>query len=593
MHTLFRILDLCSDHLDGTGAFVCFKDVLLKALSANGAKYVVAAKDTQLDVHTRSWNRTALLLIEGTTDIFSQWMDAFATDLHMPIMCDNLLFQLDSFLERQSLSVSRTVFTGLTKVLSETETPSNLERSSFSRSWQTWQAANPVAHVDDSTRNDGNQDALLAYLNCLNQLLRLTNNRLEQKDIRTTLATLRACIIGSTTSVYSSDIDQMTPVQKAVLESLRSIPTKNPTAVFELLDCITFLVTLAYKPNSDESKTKQTYVALSKASMSLLESFVSVHLEEPEIDFSDILTKTLIALAEPMHLKYSFQPTGKPPSPWRKSISTATAVLEMSSSLVAAPEPAQRLDPPFWDALVNIINGMLSANCNATNDISHILNDQDADIAAFSHLRSIVVPTLGSPFIADSIRKSYAATIFQNSLLHEPHPDDLPSNTDLLSGLPSSHCGRVQDLPPSPRSKLCYILLDDLFTLAASSNDDLHSSTSSLKQRLALAQATVPYLILRCGLTLKAYITDQPLRGRLPQPWSQKEEMLYILRKLIELDSEPRAIPFMAGVVSEHKRHLYRLYPLLMKALQAARRDEEMAMALREVLEVVGNDLGG
>ena len=525
-------------------------------------------------------------------------MDSFAVETHMPIMCDELLDQLDRFLERRSLNVSRAIFTGLTKVLSEMEIPSGSGRPSVSRPWQTWQAANPVAHVDDSTRSDGNQDALLAYLDCLSQLLRLTNNRLEQKDIEETLTTLRACITGSTISAYSSDIDQMAAVQKAVLDSLRLIPTKTPAAAFELLDCITFLVTLAYQPKGGPNETRQTYVALSKASMSLLESFVSVHLEEPGIDLSDFLTRALVPLAEPMHLKYEFQPVGKPPSPWHKSISTATAILEMSRSLIETTKQAERLDTPFWDALVNIIDGILSADCNATKDISNILHDQDADIAAFSHLRSMIVPTLGSHFIADPVRKFYAETLFQHSLLHEAHPDDLPHpDTDLLSGLLSglqtSHIGRVQDLPPSPRSKLCYILLDELFTLVAAPNiNPSSSSSSSPEKRLALAQATAPYLILRCGLTLKAYIADQPLRGRLPQPWSQKEEMLYILRKLIELDSEPRAIPATSGIVSEHKRHLYRLYPLLMRALQAARRDEEMAVALREVLVVVGDDLG-
>ena len=179
----------------------------------------------------------------------------------------------------------------------------------------------------------------------------------------------------------------------------------------------------------------------------------------------------------------------------------------------------------------------------------------------------------------------YAESVFRHSLVHEPHPDDLARpGQELMEGLRSSHIGRVDDLPPSPRSKMSYLLLDELFGLVA-----VHDGSP---ERLRLAQAAAPYLILRAGVTLKAYAMDHPLRGLMPQPWSQKKEMLYILRKLIELDSEPKAIPAAPGVTSEHKKHLHRLYGLVVKALKAAWRDETMQEALREVLVTVGDDFG-
>lgn len=540
------------------------------------------------DGQSQGWNDTALLLIEGTSKLFSHWLTTFIAESRMQILWHELIDQFDRFLSRCSLRISRTTFAGLAEMLSEIDATSSFCRSSVHRCWQTWQAANPVAHADDSMRGDGNQDALLAYLDCLGQLLRLTRDRVEGNYVKVTLTALRTCITGSRPSGYALDVDQLTPVQRSVLELLKAIPTKVPASAFELLNCITFLVSLAYKQDTNNtSDNKQTYVALSKASMSLLESFVSVHLEEPDIDASELLTKALVTLAEPMHLKHRFEPEGKAPSPWRKSISSALAVLEASRSLVNVSSADQRLDDPFWKALINIIDGILSADCDAADDASAILFNQDADIAAFFHVRTMVIPALGASSVADSIRKSYAASLFQNSLIHEPHPDDLARpNADLLSGLQSHHIGRVQDLPPSPRSKLSYILLDELFALVA-----IHDGAPSL-ERVALAQATAPYLLLRCGLPLKAYIYDQPLRGRLPQPWSQKEEMLHILRKLINLESEPKAIPAAEGVTSRTKKHLHRLYPLLVRSLRAARMDQEMAEALQEVLSAVGDDYG-
>ena len=58
------------------------------------------------------------------------------------------------------------------------------------------------------------------------------------------------------------------------------------------------------------------------------------------------------------------------------------------------------------------------------------------------------------------------------------------------------------------------------------------------------------------------------------------------------LNSEPRAIPDAPGITSEHKKHLHRLYPLVVKATAVAWRDEEMTQALREILEVIGQDFG-
>ena len=585
MHTLFRIFDASRDQITAIDAQICFKSILVEALSANQAKFITASESAQPGTESRSWNETTIVLIEGTTKLFSQWLDAYIEEQSIATMWAELLNQLENFLGRQSLGVSKTTFTGLSNMLSEIESPNSFAESSIDKCWKTLQSANPVSHTDDSKRRDGNQDALLAYLSCLSQMIRLTKERLPHDRIEMALAQLRICITGSTASAYNSDVDRMTTVQIAVFESLKAIPTELPAAAFELANCITFFTTLAYEPRIEAKGDKQTYLALSKASMSLLESFVAHHLQEPAIDPSDLLTRALIALSKPMHLKYEFQPEGKAPSPWRKSISTATGILETSRRLIERQTKADKLKISFWDALVDVIDGIVAADCEAIESLTAITQDRDSDVAAFLHIRNMITPALGSSSIPDAIRKRYADSIFHNSLIHEPHPDDLARpGQDLLEGLRSDHIGRVQDLTPSPRSKLSYLLLDELFDLVA-----VHDRSA---ERVALAQAAAPYLILRAGLTLKAYIYEQPLRGRMPQPWSQKEEMLYILRKLTELESEPKAIPATLGVTSKYKKHLHRLFPFLMKAMKAARRDEEMADALREVLVAVGDDFG-
>jgi hypothetical protein len=86
-------------------------------------------------------------------------------------------------------------------------------------------------------------------------------------------------------------------------------------------------------------------------------------------------------------------------------------------------------------------------------------------------------------------------------------------------------------------------------------------------------------------------VSDQPLRGKIPQPLSQRRELLWILGRLVNLKSDGRAIPGLKQVESESRKHLFRLYPLLIQAL-AVQGDAEVQRLLRQALDVVGQELG-
>ena len=532
-----------------------------------------------------SWNETAIIEIDGLSGLFTQWLDTYKANDLLASILQEFFEQLIGCLKRQSLTVSNAVFNGMSKILAEIESLDSLRKPIMVKAWQLWKKGNPASHLDDSKRRNGNQDALMAYMLCLGQLLRLMGQVLQVDQTHTIMVQLRACVIESNAAAYSADVDRVTPVQGLALEILQSIPTNNPELIPELVESIDAFVTLAFEQKEPSSGRSQTYVALSKSAMDLLESCIAQHITRPDVDATDLATKSCSALAIPLHLKYKWQVGGKGISPWQKATLTALSILEKSMPLIYASQDGKGSSQSFWEAAVRIGDGIAAADCDACTELKEISKDQAFDVDALKRFQKLVIPALGSTSIADSTRRKYAESIFQNSMIHEPHPDDLARpGQELLGGLQSTHIGRVQYLPPSFRSKLGYILLDELFGLVTIHDGSL--------ERVRLAQAAAPYLILRAGLTLKAYIMDQPLRGRMPQPWSQKKEMLHILRKLIDLDSEPKAIPATAQVTSEHKKHLHRLYPLVMKALKASWRDEEMTEALREVLDAVGDDFG-
>ena len=78
----------------------------------------------------------------------------------------------------------------------------------------------------------------------------------------------------------------------------------------------------------------------------------------------------------------------------------------------------------------------------------------------------------------------------------------------------------------------------------------------------------------------------------MPQPLSQRRELLYILKALVNLRCEPEAIPAAPNVESEEKKHLHRLYPLFVKAVRAACRDQEVLEWFGKALDEVGMEFG-
>jgi len=282
-------------------------------------------------------------------------------------------------------------------------------------------------------------------------------------------------------------------------------------------------------------------------------------------------------------MKYSFATTTKGLPPWRQATTTALAILKATLPIITTLSIAQTEVHSIWTYIVKIANGITAADCSAQPASSSIKEDQEFDIASFLTLRELIIPALGTNLVPDKTRRAYTESLFHISIIHAPDVRELPrQNQELLASLYKIRKGRTVDPPPSPRTKMSYVCLDELVSLVS-----VHDSSTA---RVKLAQAAAPYLILRAGLTLRAYIADQPLRGLMPQPLSQRKELLYILKALVKLECEPEAIPDTPGVDSEGRKHLHRLYPLLAKAVRAAARDQEILEWLGRVLDEVGAD---
>lgn len=580
LHTMFGIVDTCGERLDAEAWMLCFQVVFLRLLSTT-EKLLQSGRNVEGDEEP-PWDDTAIILVQRLSKIFMQALGTGSVHSKFSNLWTQILTRYAKLLEVGSLDLDKTIFTAITEILATSGKEAIRRKSSHDLVWAIWREHDPSHR--DLHGACSNHDALTAYLQYICQLHRLLDEGFDTHQAEAVMSNLRLCITRSTHVRYGSDLDEMTAVQKLVLEIMKLITSSPSGILVKIVEEYGFLVDLAFHGRVGPITKGKTFIALSRAAMTELEGFVKEHCISPDTPTAHLLFISLRALDLPISFKYQLQQDGKGIPTWK--LATSTALSLVNRDLLDRCRENDPRTQDMWSTIIDISNSIAAADTDECESMSVINDDQEFDIESFKRLTAAIVPILGSPSISDNVRRQDVESVFHHSLIHEPHPDDLAQpDQELLDGLRSEHVGRVQDLPPTLRSKMAYVLIDQLFDLVA-----VHDGST---QRVKLAQAAAPYLILRAGLVLKAYICDQPLRGRMPQPISENREMHYFLERLVNLDSEPRAFPDTLGVrQSEFKKHLFLLFGLVTKALKVARRDEDMSEALRRVLDAVGADFG-
>lgn len=573
---------------------MCIQSIIFRMLSSIEDRLSTVTDSELPNTHEErtSWIETTEVVLMGVSGLLATYLHVLTSHSSFTGCWRILLGHLKSLLEFDILDINTAVFKALAEILSnanrKAETEAKLDRNSIDLVWELWSDGLPLASTKLLGSNSNNQNCLISYVSSLQELYRLMKDDIDFERTQRILVLLRETVQQANVASYSADIEYLTTLQTQVLESLKMMRTDVSGVPATMITQIAEFATLAFRSDGtvQSEKEKPTYVALSKASMELLESLVIAHAKDPEVYTKGALSSSLIALSKPITMKYSFRITTKGLAPWRQATMTALAILKATLPTIANKNIAQTDVQSIWTSIVKIANGITAADCTAESAPSSIKDDEDFDIASFLTLRELIIPALGTHLVPDKSRRAYTESLFHISLIHAPEPRELPQhNQELLASLYQTRKGRTVDPPPSPRTKMSYVCLDELVSLVS-----VHDNSPAW---IKLAQAAAPYLILRAGLTLRAYIADQPLRGLMPQPLSQRKELLYILQALVKLECEPEAIPDTPGVDSEGRKHLHRLYPLLAKAVRAAAKDQEVLEWLVKALDEVGADLNG
>lgn len=584
IQTIQRIFGNYVDQLSSEAWMLCLRSVLFRMVESNIAvQNRIRASSTYSNEDRIGWNETTKVVLEAVSTLVSTYMDKVKDTNTMGEAWSNILDYLQRYFGCGSHALGASVFSVISGVLNRLGDGGPLGKDSLLKTATIWQSYFDFREAWGESLED-NQDAFVAYAEAFKAIYRLVDQSLDSKDLTEMLGNLESSVIDSAEAPYSSDIDHMTTLQTRVIECFSMVRTEETAVPNFLVQSLSRFIILPYSSSgSNAEKRRPTFVALSKASMALLQTIIIKNVAEEALYTSGAFHSALASLEKPIREKYIWHREGKAPPMWQKASTTALAVLQFSLSYIN--KLSNELLKQIWTLIVAIANGITRARFSTTNIPPTLSKDESFDTETSTKLRSLITLSLGSSSLPDPLRRTYTCNIFETSILHTPAPGEIPSlTTSPLEDLYKVRLGRTSDPVSTLRSHISYACLSELFALVA------HSDSSPA--RVKLAQAAAPYLILRVALPLRAYIADHPLRGRMPQPESQRRELLYVLKELGSLDSEPAAIPDAPGVESKFKKHLHRVYPLLVKAMRVARNDGEVFEALVGLVDMVGMEFG-
>jgi hypothetical protein len=531
IQTLFRIFDTYGHQLGPSGWTPCLKIVVFKMMNINPKDL---AMESESESDRKNWDETIKLILSGIGTLYSNYFEVFAQQRDFGHTWTVFIRYLEDLLSRKSFEVSTAVFHVVSRVLARVGHPENLASESRQEIWRLWSSQG--VKLVEGIQNSGNgvQETLGAYVQSYQALYRLLEPTLTADTVRKTLEILRDCMLFPDAPPYFQDIDMVTPLQASILEVIRLTRTDIDGVPSLLIKQLSEFSTVAFSQSRVEISGKGSRVpsciALSTQSIAQLETIAIKHIRDPEIYVSSALAAALAALEVPIGLKYDFAPAsvpkGKCPNLWIYPTRAALAIVKATMPALDTLDVPDDLKRDIWKAIVTVVGSVLKADNNLHVDEATLRKDEILDIEAFRELRSLIIPSLGRSVVPDETVLNYIEAVFWSSMLHR-----LPGvPTESEEWLIARKQGSTSELVVGRRHKMGYVCIDELLDLTAVKAED----GPELRR---IAEMAAPWLIRRVGLVLGRYVSDQPLRGRMPQPASQRKEMLYVLDRVIRLDS--------------------------------------------------------
>jgi hypothetical protein len=581
------ICSICKNHgaqLSAGSWNVLLHTVVVGILCDNADAVSVSADKPPTSDHVQTAQEMTEIVLGGMAAVLAQHARVIETITELPHLWELLTKNLDVLLKHSDYATCAAVYRSLTTVLSTVDGPLKAWQQPVQLTSTLWSSQIPPAPKQKDAKQD-NQPAFVAYADLASELYRLMYRDITEQQTCVIIDNLFACVRESKASHYGVDIHAISSLQSKAIGLLKTLRTDVPGSKARLISTAASAILLHIETADQDTKAgRPSYIALAGESIEWLQDLITTHAEDAELGKTDAVLKAIESLQIVISRKYTTKQDYKGVMLWRRATATAVAVAKpvLARTLSLATTKATSIS--LWTQFVQISGAIVNANgLNTFTDVQRIYEDQLSDIAAYETLRKILIPRLGSDDLPDSVRHAFAQSLFEASIVHQIEKSELPTpGKPALDNIATIRRGRM-NVPFSQREQMSYICLKELIALSSAQSDP-----SPEHERIA--QAVAPLLVLRLAIPIRAYIADQPLRGRAPQPLSELEELLFCFDQVVKLRLTPHALSDDKSIGSGGERaHLSYLYPLLAKAIKTAGDRwfgaEEVLDPLQETLE--------
>ena len=527
-------------------------------------------------------NETSTIILSGWSHLIGKYIDMIAAGEHFKNIWDQIIKKLRSFIDLHDHDLNISAYAFLVEILSCSNRPSVLGDVCVLAARDLWARNIPKGQATYSN-DSSDHKSVITYLKLWKELYRLLGAQQELSSLRTVAKNIQKCIEITDDVTYIPDLDRMTDLQSEVISCISLLRAQEHGTQI-VVDLLAKFSTLYLKKTNvtNHSGKGTTCVAFASSCIDILQHAIVNLADQASLIQNGVINVVLENLAINLEWKYKWALHGKTYL-WQKSTLAALSILDSILLKTNTHLTSTEHSHVMWKSIIRITTSIAHAQLKYTKSNTSIRDGELFDLEALTKLRTLIIPRLGSAAISDDIRRDYAYGLFLNSLMHKPVTDEVSESlTEPLHNLYAVRLGNTVESMPSPRMRISYHCLSELFSLV--------SFFDGSPERVRLAQAAAPFLILRAALPIKAYLADEPLRGRMPQPWAQRQELLFLLQQLRSLESENKAIPDTKAVRSDGKKHLFRLFPLLIRAISIAGKDAQLLEEFRQTLEMIEDD---
>ncbi|KAF9559372.1 hypothetical protein CPC08DRAFT_666543 [Agrocybe pediades] len=451
--------------------------------------------------------------------------------------------------------------------------------------------------LENSPSQPFTQEGLVAYVDML-QATRKTSRAMDGKEwdlsrLTRMMEILKGVLTYPHSPDYRPDIDALPPVQAIVLDTITDIDLNiagSPSLVMrDLSDYATlpFLAAFDVQPLPQSQQMPQTpqkritYIALAKKTMPMLVDLFLKFQTNVDVYIDGTLEAVLSAYSIPVKLKYDCPAPskyGKDLPLWKTATTCFLRIVKECThqmKLFDDKIPDDRIEG-IWRQILDVFKGGITADCSIaeTFPLEVQEGEENFDLALIASLEIDVVPHLGGPRVPDALVSQLGKILQRGSKIYDVEEMGFRSvtNSSPSQSVPSSpgkgKTNGTSKRPPSPplsisppsavakvyldahypdlgstdfgnllpRERFSYWCFDLLFLICSDTTRDQEES------RRRLAALCLPSLLNRCRTTLVGYVADESLRGNIPFPRAREEEVLYALRKLLELRLWPGSL---------------------------------------------------